>query len=121
MQISKESIQALLLRKDQVGMKAVGRALLVLHANQTMHEQQVQATTNRNHIGFTQSDARRGSGMAEFYKKKGFLTPKQLEYWQNPARTEAKRIRITKYWGQLLEAAQRKQAKNMAEQLQLAA
>ena len=109
MQISKESIQALLLRNDTVGMNAVGRALIVLHRNQTADERQVQATKHLNLRGFTPCDAKRGSSMAEWYMRTGFLTPKQLAYWVEPARTEARRVRITKYWKQLVEAAEAKQ------------
>src|ERR1700760_1748119 len=107
-QITKETIQALLLRNDTVGMHAVGRALMVLHRNQTTDEQQVQATKHLNLRGFTPSDARRGSSMAEWYKSNGFLTQKQLAYWVKPARTAAGRVRITKYWAQLLKAAEEK-------------
>ena len=114
MQLTKEYIQALLLRKDAVGAKAVGRALVVLLNNQTSDEKSTEATRHRNKTGFTPSDARRGQGMAQFYLKTGFLTPKQLDYWTQPARTEAGRIRITKYWKQLLEAAEAKQQQKMA-------
>ncbi len=115
-QVTKESIQAVLLRKDHVGMHAVGRALQVLLRNQTIYERQTESTINRNRIGFTPSDARRGSSMARWYHEKGFLTPKQIAYWQEPARTEAKRIRITKYHRQLLEAAQEKAAAKLRQQ-----
>jgi hypothetical protein len=121
-QVTKESIQALLLRTDTVGMNAVGRALVVLYHNQTASEQRIEATVNRNEMGFTPSDAKRGTGMAQWYLKTGFLTAKQLDYWTKPARTEAKRIRITKYWRQLLEAAQEKQrVQSQQTELQLAA
>jgi hypothetical protein len=120
MQVTKEFIQALLIRNDTVGMHAVGKALVVLFKNQTHHEKQIEATTNRNETGFTPSDARRGSGMARFYMQAGFLTPKQLEYWQKPARTSAGRIRITKYWRQLLEAAEEKQSRKQTELLNAA-
>lgn len=119
-QITKDSIQALLVRKDNVGMHAVGRALVVLYNNQTHSEQRDQATKLHNNTGFTPSDARRGTSMAEWYMRTGFLTPKQLGYWQDPARTPCKRIRITKYWSQLLEAAEAKQRVAQAS-LQLAA
>jgi hypothetical protein len=116
--ITKESIQAVLLRKDEVGMHAVGRALQVLVARQTMYERRTEATINRNNVGFTPSDAKRGTSMAGYYLRNGYLTEKQLAYWQEPARTEAKRIRITKYHRQLLEAALEKQAAKLRTQAQ---
>jgi hypothetical protein len=118
MQLTKENIQALLLRKDDVGMHACGRALCVLLRNQTLDEKRDADTKHRNDRGFTPSDARRGTSMAQFYMRNGWLTPAQMSYWQDPAWTEARRIRITKYWGQLLEAAEEKQKER---QLQLAA
>lgn len=124
MQVTKESIQAVLLRKDEVGMHALGRALLVLYANQTDYEQRVQVTTNRNSQGFTPNDAKKGTGMAQFYQRNGYLSPAQIAYWQEPARTEKKRIRILKYWRQLLEAAQLKQKEKLkaaSPQMSLAA
>ncbi len=118
MQITKDSIQALLVRTDHIGMHSVGRALNVLLANQTFDERQTEATRHHNKTGFTPSDAKRGTGMARFYQRTGHLTEKQLAYWQQPARTEAGRIRITKYWRQIVEAAE---AKQKAKQFQLAA
>jgi hypothetical protein len=107
--ITKESIIALLSRNDNVGMNAVGRALVAVLKNQTNSERQVQATTHQNGEGFTTSDAKRGTGCAEFYLKTGFLTPKQLAYWQDGSRVPSGRPRIHKYHRQLLDAAQQKQ------------
>jgi len=118
MQLTKEKIQAVLLREDEIGMHAVGRALLVLLRNQTRDEKRDQDTKYRNDTGFTPSDAQRGTSMAYYYMRNGRLTEKQLAYWQKPAWTEAKRIRIAKYWRQLLLAAQEKQQQ---QELKLAA
>jgi len=76
MQITKDTIQTLLTRNDNIGMHAVGRALLVLLNNKTYDEQRIEATTHNNNRGFTPGDARR--------------------------------IRITKYWSQLIKAAEAK-------------
>jgi hypothetical protein len=99
-------------------MHAVGRALCVLLRNQTSDEKRDADTKHRNDRGFTPSDAARGTSMAGYYMRNGRLTPAQLAYWQDPAWTEAKRIRIAKYWRQLVEAAQEKQR---CQQLDLAA
>lgn len=107
-QVTKEYVQALLLREDTVGMHAVGRALGVLLANQTADEVWSESTKYLNARGFTPSDARIGTSMAGYYKRNGYLTPRQMAYWQRPARTEAGRIRILKYWRQLIDAAQQR-------------
>ena len=113
-QISKEAIQALLLRNDDIGMNAVGRALVALNRRQTSVERSIQATTVHNAQGFTPSDARIGTSMAEFYAKAGKLTPKQVAYWQE-SRTPSGRPRIVKYWKQLIEVANEKQARKQAQ------
>jgi hypothetical protein len=114
MVINKDSIIALLSRNDSVGMHAVGRALVAVLKNQTSNERAVQATTHHNMTGFTVGDARRGTGCAEFYLKTGFLTPKQLAYWQDGSRVPSGRPRIQKYCRQLLEAAEAKQREKEA-------
>jgi len=103
-----------LARKDKVGMHAVGRALVHLFNRQTSDEQAVEDTRYDNGIGFTSADARMGTSMAKFYMKNGFLTPKQVAYWQATKKrdgTSLKRARITKYWRQLCEEAQKKMEK----------
>jgi hypothetical protein len=49
-----------------------------------------------------------GTSMAEFYARRGYLTDKQLAYWKKPNRKGV--WRICKYAGQLLDAANAKQA-----------
>lgn len=110
MNTSKEHIITLLETND----KAVARALVVLNRRQTADEQASQTTRLHNGQGFTPADAYMGTSMAEFYKRNGYLSPKQVAYW----RKENKRgvQRICKYAGQLLEIAQeRKRAKTQAE------
>src|ERR1700759_3097740 len=109
MQHTRETITALLLREDTIRMHPVCSALLVLLRNQTQDEKAHHTTKYRNMTGFTPSDAKRGTGMAQWYAEKGFLTPKQMAYWQAPAKTFAKRIRIAKYWRQMLDAAHERQ------------
>lgn len=100
---TKEKILELLETND----KAVGRALVAIHKRQTESEKFARMTTQSNGVGFTSSDARPGSGMAEFFLKMGYLTPKQLAYWRGKNKTG--RSRIGKYWNQLLSEAKRQE------------
>lgn len=92
----KKSVQELLARDD-----AALRALLVIYHRQTDAEQAVGATTDENGVGFTGPDAEILSSFAEFYKRTGFLSAKQLAILHR---------KIPKYWKQLLEAAKSKGA-----------
>lgn len=92
--------------------KAVARALVVLTARQTATEQNAEQTINRNGEGFRPCHARMGTSMAKFFEKRGYLTPKQIEYWRKPMKTGQMRIEI--YAGQLLEVAKSKAAKSAA-------
>jgi hypothetical protein len=95
---TRESIIQLLLNND----KAVGRALLVVYGNQTDSEKISQSVHVENGKGFTPADARRGVSMAEWYMRKGWLSPKQIAYWRKP---NAKGIpKIGKYTKQLMAA-----------------
>jgi hypothetical protein len=80
---------------------AVGRALARLHENQTFDEQTHKDVKYRNNVGFRPCDAHVGSGMAEFFKKRGFLTEKQLAYWRS--RNAKGTMRIGVYANQLLK------------------
>lgn len=102
--MNKDDIIKLLNTND----KAIARALVVLNERQTATEQVSQQTRILNGEGFTPSDARMGTSMANFYLRTGYLTPKQLAYWKKP---NAKKVpRICKYAGQLLEIAKAKSA-----------
>lgn len=92
-----------------VQMHAVGRALLVLYKHQTAHEKMVEQTRENNEIGFNSSDAKRGTSMAKFYKNRGYLTERQVNWWLSPTKTRSSRI--IKYWRQLSEAAHQKQTR----------
>lgn len=96
--------------------KAVARALVVLTARQTATEQNAEQTINRNGEGFRPCHARMGTSMAKFFEKRGYLTPKQVEYWRKPMKTGQMRIEI--YAGQLLDVAKQKAAQESFAQLQ---
>ena len=102
--LSKEVIVKLLQENDL----AVARALVVLYNNQTSTEQSSESTINRNGQGFRPAHARMGTSMAEFYLKKGYLSPKQVAYWRKPMADGNSKIGI--YWRQLAEAAAAKAA-----------
>jgi hypothetical protein len=114
--VDKVQIQRVLARTDRIGMVAVGRALVHLYNRQTTDEQHAEQTKHHNERGFTGVDAKIGQDMALFYKRTGFLTTRQLDYWQKLNRNGTSRI--GKYWRQLKEEAE---AKAEAQQLPLAA
>lgn len=92
---NKDSIVNLVTTND----KALVRALMVVYNNQTQSEQAVEATTEQNGIGFTSFDAEMLTSFAKFAIRNGFLTEAQMV---------CLRSRITKYWKQLLQAAETK-------------
>lgn len=102
-------IETVLSRKDKVGMHAVGRALVHLKNRQTLDEQRSEDTKHANGRGFQPVHAKIGTSMALFYEKNGYLTPKQVEYWQKET-LKVKKPRISRYWKQLLEEAEKKMA-----------
>ena len=105
-----DQIKDVLLRQDEVGMHAVGRALVHLRNRQTSDEVRSEQTKYHNERGFRPAHAKMGTNMADFYKRNGFLTPKQVAYWQRPADrfNPRSKPRITIYWRQLVEEAQKK-------------
>lgn len=108
MVVDKEYIQNLLMREDSVGMHAVGRALMAVNKRQTWEEQRDEQTKLHNLKGFTPGDAKRGTSMANFYKRRGYLSEKQVKYWR---KENVRGVpRISKYWRQLLEEATLKKA-----------
>lgn len=94
---TKEDIVILLEKND----KAVAKALVRLYERQTQDEQSTQNTRYRNGKGFRPCHARMGTSMAEFFKRNGYLTPKQAAYWRMPDKKGNMRIGI--YASQLLE------------------
>lgn len=110
MAVTVEQIKELLKVND----KALGRALVALHNRQTVDERIQESTKYHNLRGFTSGHAKRGSSMAKFFIKTGFLTPKQLAWWRQT--TASGRMRIEIYAGQLLIVAKEKAAEAAARQ-----
>ena len=79
--------------------KAAIRALLAIYSRQTDAEKAAQVTKEQNNIGFSGADSEILSSFAEWFKAKGFLSPKQL------AITKKK---LARYWRQLLEISEEK-------------
>jgi hypothetical protein len=104
MQLNVDTIKNLLANND----KAVGRALIVLRNRQTADEKISETTKHQNGRGFRPCHARMGTNMADFFEKRGFLSPKQTAYWRAPMKDGNSRIEI--YSRQLLEEAQAKAA-----------
>lgn len=94
---TKERVVQLLEKND----KAIGRALLRLLQNQTSDEQVTQSAKYRNNQGFRPCHARMGTSMAEFFRSKGYLSPKQAAYWR--VRDKNGNMRIGIYANQLLK------------------
>jgi hypothetical protein len=104
--LTKEYIQALLMREDEVGMHAVGRALVLLNKRQTYSERVAKEVQRNNGRGFTPVDAEMGTDMANYYQRTNRLTQKQLAVWR---RCNTQGIpRICKYWKQIQEDAMEK-------------
>jgi len=97
-------------RNDEVGDRAICKALVHLYNRQIPAEQAVEATLIHNNRGFRANDAKMGTSMAQQFLRKGTLTPKQINYWRVKNRRGKSRIAV--YWRQLLEEAWKKQAKN---------
>lgn len=112
----REQIEQVLSRKDKVGMHAIGRALVHLKNRQTADEQRSQDTKHANGMGFQPTHAKIGTSMAEFYEKRGFLSPKQVAYWQGET-MKVKKPRICRYAGQLVEEAIKKREAKLAAKL----
>lgn len=100
--LTKQSIVDELAAND----KAVARALVVLHDNQTADEQRVDATRVHNGMGFRPCHAYMGTRMAKYYLHYGRLTEKQVSYWRQTMKNGDMRIAI--YWKQLVKAAEAK-------------
>jgi len=92
-----------LLRNNDV---ALGRALVALNERQTQDEQRSETTRYHNYRGFMPMHAKKGTGMANFFMKTGFLTKKQAAWWR--IRTASGMPRIEKYVNQLLIVAAEK-------------
>ena len=102
----REEFNNLIERNDEVGMHAIGRALVHLFRRQTYDEQQSNDTKHDNGRGFTGSDARQGSISAKYYIKHQRLQDWQIALWLK--RDRRGRTRLGKYYGQIAEEAQKK-------------
>lgn len=100
--MTKDEIIALLERNDT----AIARALVVLNERQTQDEQNSKDTRDHNGRGFRPCDAFMGTSLANFYTAKGFLTPKQLNYFKK--KNAKGKMRIACYARQLVEIAEEK-------------
>jgi hypothetical protein len=61
----------------------------------------METTRHLNNQGFRPCHARMGTNMAKFFEQRGYLTPKQANYWRVKDRKGNMRIGI--YAGQLLK------------------
>lgn len=104
--ITKAQLTALITRKDEVAMHAVGRALVHLLNRQTTEEANTNTTKNYNLRGFTPADARYGSIHAKYYIKNRMLQDWQVAYWLKPNAKGT--LRLAKYWRQIDEEARKK-------------
>lgn len=93
---TREAVEEGLQRNDQW----VIRALLALYERQTNEEQATATTRYKNHRGFSAADARKLTGFTQFYLRRKFLSPKQME---------VARLRLRKYAPQLAAIANEKQ------------
>jgi hypothetical protein len=92
MAYTKEQIQEMLKTKD----KAVIRGILALYERQTRDEQTTKDTKHRNGVGFNSADASLLSSFAEQFKRRGFLSSKQIDW---------ARKKLMKYARQLADIA----------------
>lgn len=106
---TREKFVELITRKDEVGMHAIGRALVHLFKRQTEAEREVNTTAVHNMRGFTPADARVGSITAKYYIKNKKLLDWQIAQWLD---SNAKgRLRLEKYYRQIAEEVSAKAVK----------
>ena len=110
--MKRSEFNALIERKDETGMHAVGRALVHLLNRQTEDEKRESTTKYHNNLGFTGADARRGTITAKYYLRHRMLNDWQIAYWLTKDKTG--RTRLGKYYGQIAEEAKKKAAQKAA-------
>lgn len=109
--VTKQSLIELINNGDaDKKMHIVGRALVAIYKRQTSDEQGSDTTIDHNGIGFTGADADWGSRSARLYLNNKVLSPKVVDSWLKPAKGAGGAPKITKYWKQLNEVANVKQA-----------
>lgn len=105
--VTKGYIENYLDSHDEVhNMHFIGRALVVLFNRQTEDEKAVSDTNVLNGIGFTGADGHSGCITAKYYLKHKKLLDWQVERWLKKNKKGVRRI--SKYWRQLNEEAERK-------------
>lgn len=108
MALTREQFNALITRNDEVGMHAIGRALVHLFNRQTEAEKQINSTVCHNNLGFTGADGRQGALTAKYYLKHRKLLDWQIALWQKPSAKGG--TRLGKYYRQIAEEAAKKAA-----------
>ena len=98
-----EEIKGVLARTDKAAQEFIGRAVYALFLRQTEGERVLGNTVEHNGRGFSSCDANILSSFAKFWKKAGFLTPKQ---------TALARKKLMKYGRQLAEIAMERDPQN---------
>jgi len=106
--LTREKFNELIDRDDEVGMHAIGRALVHLFNRQTQDEKATNDTKVHNNLGFTSGDARSGSLSAKYYLKHKKLEDWQLKSWRKPSAKGG--TRLGKYYRQIAEEAAKKEA-----------
>ena len=105
---TRESFVALISREDEIGMHAIGRALVHLFKRQTEAEQATNSTANHNARGFTPADAKAGSITAKYYIKNKKLLDWQIAMWLE--QNANGRQRLAKYFRQIAEEVSAKKS-----------
>jgi hypothetical protein len=93
--IPKKEIKAYIQKRLHEDKQAI-RTLILIYNKQTATEQQAEATTLHNNIGFTGVDAKILTSFAKQYQTRGFLSPKQMVLLKK---------KIVKYWEQVIDEA----------------
>jgi hypothetical protein len=104
--MTRNEFNTLIQREDNVGMHAIGRALVYLFNRQTEDEKMESTTKHHNNRGFTGADGRRGVITAKYFLKHKKLLDWQIEYWLERDRRGT--TRLGKYYGQILEEVRKK-------------
>ena len=78
--VTKSELVGFLKKMLSTNQKWAIAALLRIYDNQTFDEQRSRETYHLNGVGFDGSDARILTSFSEFYKKRGFLTERQMAY-----------------------------------------
>jgi len=91
--VTKKIIKQYLQEKLSTDYKWALKALFRVYDYQTLDEQEAATTCEENGIGFTGADAEILTSFAEQYRRKGYLSPKQMEIVYK---------KMKKYWKQVL-------------------